>query len=1100
MADFRSLRSAKAILPALMTPILALVLLSTAQAQVTTSTILGKVTDPSGAAVPQAKINVQNVGTGIARSATTDTSGNFTVADLPPGQYTVQAEHAGFALWQPPSIQLAVGDQLNLDVHLQIVGVAQQVQVTDITPALHTQNAEMGTLVNDVAVADLPLNGRNFIQLSQVAEGATAGLQNATTTGNRPDDRRNTSAVAVDGLPNNNFLIDGIDDNEREIITIMIKPSEDMIAQFVVLSNNYSAEFSRSNGAVVNLITKSGTNRFHGDLFEFFDNDKLDATNFFVNAAGQSKPERRQNDWGGSLGGPIHKDKAFFFGDFEQVDLRNGTTYVSTVPTLAEDSGVFTGVNAIFDPMSLVTSPSGTNTRTEFPGNVIPPTRINPVAQRFVDLYPAPTSSGFANNFAWSPAFKQRDSKFDMRFDEQLTNSTSMYGRYSFENVSSFLPAQLPNVAIPGMTVSAGGDSSNYAGNTRQQYQQGQIHVTHTFTPTLIAEADVAYTRGNTLTTPVDYGQNASTALGLNGINFDQWSTGFPQISVAGYRGVGGEGALPLWDVDNAYLLKGDVGLNRGRHNIKIGGQIIDRQVVSAQSDSRTGSFSFNANFTNDPSGATPGSGNSVASFLLNDPASTARVAQLIVPFHLTDEYSAFVQDDWRVTDRLTLNLGLRYDVFTPYRDRYNNLSQPDMNTGTFWIAGQNGVSNTVNVQTYYGDIQPRFGFALRLRPRLVLRGGYGFIYMPTTGGSSSEMRNPPYTSTLSIAPTAITPINSFSDGLPPPTPTSTISPTGILYWNEPNLKDQRVEQMNTTLEYEFLPGWVLSTSGVGALGRHIRFSYNMNTPPPGPGALNPRRPFYALFPNVTTITTLVGASNLDNFAWQNRVEHRFKNGLNFIGTYTWAHAISNATTAGCGCAANGPIQQITNWKLERGNSDLDLRNRATAMVNYQLPIARSAKGIEGFVAKGWELSSIVSLQSGMPLTISNSTALANTGAGDKPNRICDGQTPPTGQTIHHFFDTSCFVSQPVNTIGNSGRNILHGPDLQNVDFSMSKEFGLPGWEQSRLRFRSEFFNLSNRANFGIPNATLGSPAFASISDTANSTPRRIQFSLELRF
>jgi hypothetical protein len=1075
--------------------------------QVTTVDIVGTVTDTTGAVIPGVVVKVENVATDLTRIATSDSQGNYAVALLPPGHYTVEVQQAGFRPWRARDVLLAVGDKLRLDVHLEVGQLTESVEVVDHAPALQSESTSLGELVNTQAVADLPLNGRDYIYLARTAIGANQSVQTAISSGNRPDDRRDSNTVSVNGQSDifNNFMIDGVDDNERELGTVIIKSTIADIQEFKVESMNYSAAYGRTAGAVVNIITKSGTNKWHGSAFEFIRNDKLDAANFFEDYNGAPKGELRRNNFGGSIGGPIRKDRTFIFGDFEQRDLRQGITYTSTVPTEAERGGNFAGVATIFNPLTTVQNPDGTYTRTAFTGNLIPSTMINSIASEYLTLFPTPQTSALVNNFTYSPAEAQRSSRFDVRVDHKLTERDNIFVRYSFDNTGTFLPPNLPDETLPNIgKVSAGGDLYSFTGPSTQQMEQLQLNEVHTFSPHLMGELKFAASRLNSFAAPDNYGKNVSAALGIPNVNVSSDTTGLTPITLAGYRGLGDSEWLPLRLIDNSFQTRGSITHVSGRHTTAIGIAYVRRQVAPHQSPVGLGQFSFDQNFTNDPSGATPNSGDSVASFLLGYPAETARQVALVHIQARASEGAAYVQDDWRVTNRLTVNLGLRYDVFTAFTEKHDQFSNIDFATGQMAIAGQNGISNSAGVGFSKKDFQPRLGLARRVTDKFVMRAGFGMSFYPGSYNVVNQQINPPFTNNYDVSATPLYVLNSISAGVPLPVPTSATNPSGSINSVDFHLRDPYVYQMNGTMEYELRPGLVWSTSYVGTYGREQLAAWDVNMAPAGPGDIGPRRRLYNEFPNLDGVYLTTNGGNSSYNALGTKLEQRLSHGLNLLVNYTYGHALSNVPGAfgygGKNSSSSYP-QDPDNVALDKGNSDFDIRHRANILLNYELPFGKNFSGGRGVLIKGWQVNSLVTLSSGQTFTVNNSSPQDNTGESDRPNQVGDPHLPSNQRTINQWFNTSAFALQPLFTYGTTGVNTLYGPGLSNWDFSLFKDFPLPHLgEKAHLSFRAEFFNILNHPNFDVPDGNLGDGTFGVISSTANNQPRQIQFALMLSF
>ena len=817
-------------------------------AQQTTADILGTVTDATGAVLPDVKITVHNLDTGADYTAKSNSDGQYIVTHLPIGRYSIGAATSGFKTSTVPEITLAIGDRLRQDIHLQVGALEQSVEVTASSPALQTDTSSLSNLISTQAMQNLPLNGRNFVVLAQLTAGAAEGEATGLPTGTRPDDRRLTSAVSVNAQPTsfNNFMIDGMDDNERFIGTIIVKPSVDALQEMKVQTNLYSAEFGRTAGGVINFVTKSGTNDYHGSLFEFFRNQNLDARNFFAG----SKPAYHQNQFGGSNGGPIKKDRVFYFADYEGFRMHQGQTFVSSVPTMAERQGDFAGLNRIFDPLSTGTNPANINSsiRSEFPGGQIPANRISPIAQNIINLYPLPQTGGLVNNYSYQPLKTQNNDTLDGRVDYRFSDTDTAFARYSFNNTNTVIPAGCP-AAPNGINPDC---DEGRSGTASQRAQSAQLNEVHIFGPTLVMGLKAGFSRYWVHSLPINYGKNTSEQVGLNGVNIDADSSGLSIISIPGLTTIGDASYIPIITTDNLFQEVADLTYIRGPHSIKFGVDLRRRQTDPFQSPTARGQFSFDSNFTNDPSGAVAGSGNAVASFLLGYPASTTRSKYLVSPGLRNWEVGAYVQDDWRVAPWLTLNMGFRYDYYGPNSEVANRISNVDLVQGNIIIAGQNGVSSSAGVRPDRLDFSPRFGFAAMIAKGTVLRGGYGISFVPNMIASSMALRNPPFVSLYTVNATPLTPLNSLSDGLPLPVPTDPANPTGSLSGVAFEGATPYVQQYNLTLQRELPLGNVFTVSYVGALGRRqyiFNGAVNVNLAPPGPGAILPEEAVPFRFP-----------------------------------------------------------------------------------------------------------------------------------------------------------------------------------------------------------------------------------------------------------
>ena len=1099
LGKFRS-SALNALIPFVIT--LLLLPVAMVRAQINTADVIGLVTDASGAAMPGVKIALKSASTGEERTATTDNTGNYVFTLLPVGHYSLRAEQSGFKTWNVPDVTLAAGDRVRLDVAFAVGQTEQSIDVSAQAPGLQTDTSTVGTLVTEKGMQDLPLNGRNFVRLAQLAAGANEGEPAGMASGNGPDDRRQSSSIRMNGQSSylNNFMIDGLDDNERFIGSVIIKPSIDALQEMKVESSLYSAEVGRTAGALVDLILKSGGNQFHGSVFEYFRNEKLDAKNFFAGPG--ATPAYKLNQYGGSLGGPIRKDKLFFFGDYEGYNLRQGKTATSTVPTLAMRNGNFAGISNIFDPLSTTasaSSPSG-YVRTQFPNNQIPLSSMDPASLQILKLYPLPQTGGLVNNYTASPEETQGSQKFDTRIDYTLSSQNTIYGRYSFNQVPTVYPSPLPEV--DGIWPSAGTASTQtgyWVGASHQREQSTGMGWIHTFSPHLILDVKGGYNRSYTTTQPLNYGVNADTMLGIPGSNVDLDSSGLAAISIAGFNLLGDSGYLPLNELNNMYQLSASLTYLHNGHTIKAGIDFIQRYLTAFQSTQSRGAFTFDSNFTNDPSGATPGSGNAFASFLLGYPSSTNRQKYLVPPgspAYRWVEPDAFVQDDWRVNHWLTLNLGVRWDYFSPMSEANDRISNVDFSTGTIVIAGQNGISNSAGVQPYrFRDFSPRFGFAASLDNKTVLRGGFALTYVPVILGTPFALRNPPFVSLYTVSTTTTIVQNRLSQGLPLPVATSATNPVGTLTPVAFDLKTPYVELFNLTLQRQ-LPFSLVATAGwVAALGRDQPIGMPADQPLPGPGAVQgPRQPYYSMFPGVTSISYYGDWGNSNYNSLQTSLERRFTKGLSILASYTWSHVLDNLAGTIGGSSA---LRYSNDRAIEYGSSPYDLRQRFTMFINYELPFAKNATGVTGVLAKGWQTNAVALLQTGLPFTVTSSASRSNTGGTDRPNATCN-PIIPGGGTVSAWFNTSCFAPQTLYTAGNEGFDILVGPGVTTLDLSIFKHFALT--EKMLLEFRAESFNLTNTPNFSLPVATYGTATFGTINSTGNNLPRNIQLALKLTF
>ena len=1052
-----------------------LLLHTPAFAQVTTADIVGRVTDASGAVLPGVTVTAENLATHETRVAPTGGSGDYAFTLLPIGRYKVTIELQGFTS-QTANLVLAAGDRSRLDAKLQVGAVSENVTVVAESPLVQTDSSTLSSLVTEKAVQDLPVNGRNFVRLVQLVPGATEGVPNSLASGTRPDDRRQTSAVSINGaLDNqNNQLLDGIDNNERYIGTMVVKPSIDAIAEVKVQTNMYSAEVGRTAGGVVNIITKSGSNNFHGSAFEFNRNDKFDERGFFA-PKDQPKPQLDQNQYGGSVGGPVKKNKTFFFADYEKFKQTQGLTFVSTVPTAKMRAGDFSELSApIYDPT--------TTPRVAFPGNVIPSNRFDPIAMRYMQLYPAPTSAGLANNFTFTNNRTQDSGTADFRVDHRFTDNNTLFARYSYNNVDTFTPGALP--AFNG--VEPGGNNGSFPGPNTTIAHGLQTNYLRIWGPSLVSELRVGYMYGDIESLPLNYGKNFGNEFGLRNANLDEVTSALTPMNPAGYQTLGDAQFIPLITVNKTLQISGSVTKTRGAHSMKMGAGLVSRRLGQFQSSSAVGVLTYTTALTDNGAGS---GGNSIASFMLGYPATVARVHTLFDRHYVTKEPSVYVQDDWRATSWLTVNAGLRYDVFTPLTEEGNHLSNIDLNTLKILVAGQNGVSETAGVETDYSNIAPRLGFSATLPGLVVVRGGWGLSYFPGNYMSQSLMKNPPFIGSFgpvtSNGASGQLPNLRLSDGLPLPTPTDAVNPAGTIIGVATDFKNTRVHQFNIVAEKDF-SGNVFSAGYVGSRGDNVAFVVpNLDLAPAAPGAIQARRRFFAQLPNVTTIGLFASDFESSYDAMQLVFQRRHRNGLTIGSNYVLAHTTWTQ-----------PTPNDTSI-IERFDADFDIRHKVVFSANYELPFGQTLTGVAKTLLAGWQVNGVAFWQSGLPFNVTNSTARSNTSAGnDRPNLVGDPNLD--NPTVEQWFNIAAFAPQAINTVGNAPRNVLHGPPQRRIDLSVFKDFALAA--TTRLQVRVEAYNVTNTPSFANPISQLGAPGFGSLNSIGNSIPRQMQFAVKLLF
>ena len=952
-------------------------------------------------------------------------------------------------------------------------------------------------------------------------------MTNSMSSGNRPDDRRLSSNYSANGQSDeiNNNLIDGMDNNERLIGTIGVRPSIDAIQEVKVLTGLYTAEIGRSVGGVVDLITKSGTNNFHGSAFEFFRNDIFDSNTWVQTpTANRPKAELRQNQFGASLGGPIIKGKTFFFGDYEGFRQVKGQTFTSTVPTAYEEThpGDFSDL-------------CGTPGTACAGGPIIPVANLTTVGLNYLKLYPTPFSvplpgivNGVAqaptNNFIFTAGRTQSTNTFDTRIDQHFNDKNSLFGRYSFNNVDTFTPDSFPEVGgvHPGT-----GPYGTFPGPAKERQQSLGLEFVHVVRPDLLVQLRAGFLRSNIASLALNTGTtDLATQFGFpctatSCINVDPTSQGIPSVNFnGGYSSLGDDAYVPLIHIENTFQYNGAVTWTHNNHSFKFGGGLIRRQVLAIQSSQLRGDVTFDGIFT----------GNSLGDLLTGEATTAQRGFNLVPPRFRAWEYSGYAQDDYRATRWLTLNLGLRYDIFTPFTVRNNAFSNFDPALGLLIGPALPGIQQsgpTAGVGTDYHDLAPRIGFAASLAHGLVVRGGFGMSYFPENYASGATMENAPFNFNFTCGATGFSGIPcpaafatptqngfNFTAGFPIPTFDVTLATDPTKYASirsTPfNQRSSYLEQFSLQVEKDFA-GNVATIGYVGNLGRRLTTQPNVNQLPfpvaDGGAYPFPNLPGVNIQPQLNEATSHYDALQLS-------LERRLKNGLSGFANYTYAHNITNATvidenpqndTNDCfgPCRVdNGSGGFVTenSWQqYDNGNALIDIRHRIAVGVNYELPFGQSLTGISAQAIKGWGVNVIYSWGSGFPFTVLNTNgAISDINLGnDRPNQT--GSANLSNPTNNEWFNTAAFVAQAPGLLGNERRNQLFGPPQRNLNMSLFKSF--PIREAMSLQFRAEFFNLLNQPNFNTPGDTLGQSSFGVISSTATGADmREIQFALKFLF
>lgn len=1061
--------------------------------QATTGTISGRITDPQGAVVPGATVRVVNADTNVAKTAQTNASGEYAFPFLSPGTYSVVVRKTGFQESIKNGIILHIQEAVAQNFVLALGSVSQSVQVTSAAPVMQTESASVGQVIDNKTISTLPLNGRDYTQLVTLVAGAAPNSYSRASNGFSLNGGETfQTAILVNGLNNVNYIL-GTDTSNINALT----PSPDAIQEFHVQTGNFSAEYGRSSGGVVSVVIKSGTNKIHGDAYDFLRNDKLDANDYFARRSGLARPPLRRNQFGGTVGGPIVPNRMFFFASYQGTRQAGSNSGVVTVPTLQQyqqiqdDQPVSFGT-AVYNPFDVVNG-----NRQEFPQDTIPTSDFDPVGLKIAALYPKPNLTGVVNNYGYNQAITNNANELDSRFDAQISARDSAFVTYS-RGITTLNQASI--FASPGN----GGAFGTYPNQQPIRAWNMGLGETHIFSSSVVNDLRVGYTHNQSNQIPPE-----STPLfqqfGINGIPYVPGMTGLPTFTLAAYTGLGDRTFEPNPKLVQITQGSDIVSWLHGNHTIKFGGEMMFTHNYAGTSSSARGSFSFNGQFTSPTAGT--GSGSALADLLLGQ-TDTATLSTPLVGRFRSIYYGMFVQDTWKVTPSLTVDMGLRYDLQTPLWERDNNMSNFDVfpgtpDYGTFVIAKSGSYRDRTFSNLDAADLAPRLGLAYQLNSRTVVRAGAGIF----NGGLGYQdiahlgTANLPFSVSVTV-PTATNAATSdlvLADGFPAGilVPTNTKNPS--IFSFPATFPMPKVDQWNLTVQREFPGDSSLTVSYVGSSGYDIESDNNLNAPPPGPGPLNPRRPFPQYGQNVTALT--YGHSTYE--ALQVTYDWRFYKGLSVLSDYTWGKSIDNVLTNedNVGGGAGGP-QNPKDTSAEKSLSGFDVPYRFVTSVIYQLPFgkghafaARNAVGRA--IVGGWEVGGIYTAQHGSPHTPTVSPDPANNGTPARPDRSCNGNLPFGSGTVGKWYNPGCFAPALAYTFGNSGRDVIFAPGIGNLDLLVDRTFRLH--ELKTLEFRSEFFNFTNSAHFGVPDMTVTDRQAGTISNDA-SPNREIEFALRLRF
>ena len=1064
-----------------------------ASAQTNTAEIGGIVRDTSGGVLPGAVVVAIHPASGTTVERITDAEGRFFLPALRIGEWDVSVTLAGFTARSYKALELEIGHALTLDVTLGVQALEEQVIVQSVIPVLQTSTAEIGDVIQNREVIQIPLNGRNFLALAQLSDAVI--LPPGGTRGDALQQTGPLPNVGGQRSGHNIYLLDGAKVTDELFNNLVINPSVDSVQEFRIQKSMYPAEFGGKASALINVATRAGSNAFHGSGFEFYRDEAFDAPNYF-HPAGQPLPPLRQNQFGGALGGPLLRDRSFFFASYEGQRLRRSLTRTFSVPSPDVRSGNFAGFGPVCDPETI----AARGVCTPFPGNQIPATRIDPIASALLQHVPLPTSNAAFQNLAAVEEQNRTASQFSIRLDHRLADASQLFVRFSTFDADELQPfgtSVLQEALIPGF-------GRSLATHTRNAV----VSHSHVFGQSLLNEVRFGWMSVSGGQSSLNRGVDFAGLTGLQGVTRDARDVGFPQISTGGLFSTMGDPASFVFRDNRHFELYENLTIDRGAHRVKVGAYYFNLRLRPVQPDNARGTFGFTGQFT----------GNPFADFLLGYPTSAASGIGRGDEDGRTSWLHAYVQDDWRARRDLTFNLGLRYEFNQHMFDVDNRLSTVDLSVpgGRFVVAGDavnasgNALLPLIPLPYVTAEdigwgrglldpsavrIAPRTGFALTFADsRAVVRGGYG-IYLNQWAYSvqTAFARNLPffYAKQVDVPLDASTPPYRTRDILAGAA-TGTVGPSIMDH-------DYNVEYSQTWsggLQYELSPSAVAEVSYMGTWTIGADNATLRNVPEPGPGPIQPRRPI----PQLSRINAIRFDGKSIYHGLTVKLERRFSGRHAYTASYTISTSKDDASSPGpTESEANVP-QDVRNIFDETGEwapSSFDHRHQFIASGTYELPLVHAPRWAAAVLA-GWRLNGILVAQSGAPFTVNLAVDRANIGAGpaQRPDQLRDPNLAAGEKTPERWFDTGAFSLPAPFTFGTATRNSVLGPGFFGIDMALTKTWQLSG--QSALEFRWEVFNVLNRANFDLPNRIFGTPNFGRIFSAKN--PREMQFGVRLSF
>ena len=1067
-----------------------------ALAQTNTAQMTGVVSDSSGGVLPGATVIAIQPATGTVVERVTDGEGRFFLPELRIGEWDVTAALPGFAPQTRPGIVLQIGGTVTLDFALSLEGLSEQITVAaTAAPLLQSATAEISDVIGNREVVQIPLSQRNFLALAQLSDSVIIP----------PGGTRGAALGQAGPLPNiggqraghNIYLLDGSMVTDQLFNNLVLNPSIDLIQEFRLQKSMYPAEFGGKASALINVATKAGSNQFHGSLFGFVRNDRFNARNYFA-PPDQPNPPLNHNQFGGALGGPVRENETFFFASYEGERIRRSRTKTFSVPTAALRAGDFSGFAPICDPLAIPT----TGTCAPFPNGQIPVDRIDPVATAFLQKIPLPTSATPFQNLT-SVEKEDRDmNQFSLRLDHRLTGNDQLFGRFSTYDVDEVQPfgtSVQQEALVPGFGRTLDTSTRNLVASH-----------THVFGTSIINELRFGWMQVRGGQASLNRGTDFAGQVGLLGVTRDTRDVGFPQISTRNLYSTMGDPTSFIFRDNQHFELYDNFTIDRGSHRWKFGAYWYRLQLRPEQPDNARGAFTYTGQF----------SGNALADFLLGYPTSATSGIGRGDEDGRTNWLHVYAQDDWRVRDNLTLNVGVRYEYNQHMTDTKNRLSSLDLSApgGRFVIASDDAgtinpggqallplipIPYVTSAEAGWGRglldpsairLAPRVGFALTLDDsRAVLRGGYGiFLNQWAYSVQTAFARNLPFFFTRQVDVPADVSVPEFTtrDIL-------TSNATGTVGANvmDHAFNVEYTQTWSGGLQYELLPATMVEVSYMGSWTVAADNATVRNVPEPGPGSIQARRPI----PELSNINAIRFDGRSIYHGLTFKTQRRLQNNYAFTVSYTLSTSKDDASSPGPTAAEFNRPQNVRDiFDGEWAHSSFDHRHQFVASGTYQLPFFAGAGGLQEAIFSGWRFNTIVAMRSGSPFTVNLGVDQANVGAGpaQRPDQLRDPNLPRGEPTAERWFDTTAFALPEPFTFGSGPRNSVIGPGFANVDVSIAKTWTAQAGQQ--FEFRWEIFNLFNRANFDLPSRIFGTPNFGRVFSAG--TPREMQFGLRFSF